>query len=133
MIGLSLTHFGLEVLHDKAKSMSYGVRLFSYHMWYIGFSVTDFAFFFILKKCHEWLNLRMHKIAYTAAGCLIARGFIQILRYGDREVFETDWLAYVYQLTIPLINSVFTTLAVLTVAVAFFYKLALHIKGRGSL
>lgn len=104
---------------------------FSYHMWYIGFSITDFAFFFILKRGHELLNIRLHNLAYTAAGCLIARGFVQIIRYGDREAFNTDWLASAYQLAIPLINSVFTLLAVLTVIVAITYKITLANKVRG--
>lgn len=100
-------------------------RVTAAQMWYFGFAVTDFIYVLLVYKIHDKLNLKADKVSRFILTGFIVLGLIQVARYIDRIVIDTNYLAEFYQVSIPAINVSVTALIAFSSAVSIiihYYK-----------
>lgn len=99
-----LSHFLIEIFYQWSLDNGYLWQLIAYHAWYLGFALTDFLFMYLAYYVCKRKKFRMYKISEFIIFNFVVLGFIQLLRYADREVFETEVLDYFYTVAIPTID-----------------------------
>jgi len=101
-------------------------RITAAQMWYFGFAVTDFLYVLLVYKLHDKLKLQANKVSRFMLTGFIVLGFMQIARYIDRIVIDTNHLAELYQISIPAINISVTLLivysSVASIAIHYYHK-----------
>lgn len=88
-------------------------------LWYLGFAASDFIFVFAAYALLDNFQIPVSKASSFFLNCLLVRGFIQLARYFDRVLVETDYLGYLYSLTIPLVNTGMVLFALATAVLSF--------------
>lgn len=81
-------------------------------IWYFSFALTDFTFVIFTVLFIRWQKL---KSTYCVNGifCVVMTlGLLQVARYVDRFVLETDQLGYVVSNGVPAGNTIITMLVV---------------------
>lgn len=73
-------------------------------IWYVTWSGIDILCLWCIYKLHTMYQLDVGKIARFIMLCLLALCALQISRYADRLVFETNLLTDVYRFGIIAIN-----------------------------
>jgi hypothetical protein len=101
---LSIAHLFYDAaLMEMAKDES--SRVLVRDLWYLGFAASNFAFVFICYKLLDALSIKPNRVTSFYLNCYVFLGFIQLVRYADRILLETDLLGQAYQLSIPAINA----------------------------
>ena len=73
--------------------------------WYFGFAITDFFHSVVCVAICKKSKLVMDKGTIALLLGFAAAGILQLARYADRIIFETNILAGVYHSGIPTINT----------------------------
>ncbi|WP_100656924.1 hypothetical protein [Alteromonas flava] len=87
-------------------------QAFVRNAWYIGFAITDIAFVAIVVLLARKAQLKFDFASKVLAYSFVSLAFIQLFRYVDRIVLETDMLGWFYRTSVPTINSGVTLLIV---------------------
>lgn len=115
---LNLAHMALDDLMMKWYDQGYEQLV--YHAWYLFFAATDFAFCFVAYTLVDRFKLEMQKVSRVVIFSFLTLGIVQVLRYADRIVLETDYFGWLYTASIPAINSG-VTISVLVYALGAVY------------
>ncbi|WP_018694195.1 hypothetical protein [Algicola sagamiensis] len=78
------------------------------HAWYIIFTLIDLIAIYALFKFHKLLGIKVSLSAKFVTSAYMAFSCIQILRFCDRLILETNFMQYVYQVSIPFIGVTMT-------------------------
>lgn len=95
-----------------------------YHAWYMFFGITDWAFVFLTFYVCKRYKFRLTFGCYAIFYSYIALGLIQMLRYADRVVYETNYLGFAYRYTIPVINTTMTIVVSVYIIYLVYIKVA---------
>ena len=101
---LGLSHIGWEIFLGVLIADGSTSKHLIGGLWYAGFAISDFAYVCITVILCNKLKLALDKTCNFILVTYLAFGFIQMLRYGDRYVFITDLLGWVYTNIIPALN-----------------------------
>lgn len=109
MLGLSLCLWVIHYLF-QLEALAYAregeaQKIFIRHLWYNFYAATFVLFACISKSSLNYYNLKADAISKIIISCHLLMAFIQVARYLDRMIIETNLLASLYNFTIPLINS----------------------------
>ncbi|WP_100642979.1 hypothetical protein [Alteromonas facilis] len=74
------------------------------NLWYIGFAISDMVFVAIVALIAHFQNLKFDFTSKILAFSFLGMAWIQLFRYVDRIVIETDMLGEFYRASIPAIN-----------------------------
>lgn len=72
--------------------------------WYASFALIDMLAVFLLFKFHKLLAQNVGFIAKLVGLLFVVFATLQTGRFIDRFVFNTEFLQYIYQYAIPLLN-----------------------------
>jgi hypothetical protein len=100
---LSIFHQYLDYTLMKMAESEANIE-FVRNAWYMSFALSDFMYVFVVYYITDKLNLKQCKVTTFILTSYIVMGFIQLFRYADRILMETDLLGGVYQHMIPTIN-----------------------------
>lgn len=119
---LSIFHVWIEIglLGLYAKDF---YPLFMAHVWYFAFALTDFMVVALSLYLHRKLSLVRSYSSIMFMVCFSLMGVMQMARYADRMIFETDYLDSVYRNGIPAINSIITIVVVWHAALIIYQLL----------
>lgn len=81
-------------------------------LWYLGFALSDWALIFAALWAIKRFSLTRHYGTDTILVSYAIMGVLQITRYYDRYILETNALEYVYKNGIPAINTIITFVVV---------------------
>jgi hypothetical protein len=73
-------------------------------LWYMGFAVTDFLFVWVAISYCNLKELLRDKSSNFILLSTCVLGVVQMLRYADRVLINTDVLGDFYSLSIPTLN-----------------------------
>ena len=97
------------VLDDLMMNMfEQGYEEFVKYAWYLFFASTDFALVFLCYYLIDKYRIPMQKASALILLAYICLGFVQVARFADRLVFNTDVLGGLYTSLIPAINGCLT-------------------------
>lgn len=109
LVGLMAIHIYAEItMLEAGKDESY--KTLVRHTWYLFYAITDFIYlgacvYFIRKFDGKYLS------GYFAIACIIAGlGLLQLARYFDRLIIETDVLGGLYRDSVPIMYVVITSI-----------------------
>ena len=89
-------------------------------LWYVGFAATDFVYVMLAVSFCNKMNLTRDLICNFILFTYLVLGILQVLRYLDRIIIQTDVLGVLYKNLIPSLN-----LAVSTAAIFYLIKVVL--------
>ncbi|RDV24461.1 hypothetical protein DXV75_13630 [Alteromonas aestuariivivens] len=103
---LEVLHQGLTLfLNSSMKTEDHVTQVLVFHAWYIGFALTDFIFVSLIYLLSRWLNVNLGLTCQLIAAAFLILGCLQIVGYVDGLFFDgTDWVAFIYTNSIPVIN-----------------------------
>lgn len=86
-------------------------------LWYITWSAVDVLCIWCIYKIHAVHDITVSKLTRYIMVCFLSLCALQFMRYADRAVFDTNFLAAVYKYVIVSIN-----ISVVPFAVYWFVK-----------
>jgi hypothetical protein len=81
-------------------------------LWYLGFASSDWALIFLILWSVKKFSLSKCYCTDTILFAYAFMGIMQISRYCDRYILETDVLGFLYRNGIPAINSIITIVVI---------------------
>ena len=111
LLGLTL----LEVIHLGIEHYfwyiytSYADYSIIYFLWYAGFAATDILFVYFLVRISRTLKVPLDWVSSFVMYVYLILGIVQVARYFDRFIFETNYLVTMYTDGIPIVNMVLST------------------------
>ena len=111
LLGLTLLeviHLGIEhyFWYIYTSYSDYGVIQF---LWYAGFAATDILFVYFLVQISRTLKVPLDWVSSFVMYVYLILGIVQVARYFDRFIFETNYLVTMYTDGIPIVNMVLST------------------------
>ena len=92
------------------------------HVWYLFFAITDFAFvIFCILFCNKY-KLEQNQFGNYILMIFILLGFVQLLRWLDRLVFDLNLLGGFYSIAIPTLNTVMAVTLIVGVVITIYKK-----------
>lgn len=73
-------------------------------VWYVTWASIEILCLWCIYKIHSLYQLSSSKLTNYIMVCLLSLCALQLMRYADRIVFDTNWLAAVYKYVIVSIN-----------------------------
>lgn len=103
VILVGLTHFLIEnQLQVLGQNPRYEQLV--YNLWYLGFASTDALFILLTIYISQKKQLVIDSVSRMLMISYFCLGSMQVARYFDRIIIETDWLGNIYSVVIPTIN-----------------------------
>lgn len=82
------------------------------NLWYVGFALSDMVFIVVVALIARAQKLQFDLASKILAFSFISMAWIQLIRYVDRIMMETDVLGQFYSTSIPSINIMVTIVIV---------------------
>jgi hypothetical protein len=79
-------------------------REFVRNFWYMFFAFTYFIYVLVVYVITEKIKLKAKLTTSFIITSTITLGFIQLIRYADRILINTDILGKFYEISVPAIN-----------------------------
>ena len=73
-------------------------------VWYFGFSAVNLLAIVGISKIHELLKLKVEKLSLVIGGCFFISTVIQVSRFLELLITETDHLSWIYTNGIQFVN-----------------------------
>lgn len=103
----SIAHLGIEYISKSMWADPSTLALGSV-IWYLGFAVLDFLFVFFIALICRKLKLQRHVLSDFILVVFFTMGYIQIARYCDRYILETNLASDLYTYSILSFNTMLT-------------------------
>lgn len=125
MCATSLLHLGIEFASRMLWSSESTLALGS-AIWYLGFALTDFLFVVVTVLVCRKYSLKRDSLSVFILIAFFMMGFIQVTRYCDRYIIQTNALGDFYTYSILILNLMTTVgtslFALKFLAIALFIK-----------
>lgn len=122
MLQMWYEHFLIYSLAETFSKES--IRIF----WYMGFAVIDFAAVKICVSYCSYRNMTREKAGNFILLSVLLLGVMQLARFADRILIESNMLGWVYKHMIPTFNFGITFAATAYVAFIITGKIHNHLK-----
>jgi hypothetical protein len=94
----------MDQAHSFVMDISTSNKTFGASIWYVTWSTVDVLCLWFIYKIHSAYHLPASKLTRYIMFCFLSLCALQLMRYADRVVFETDLLLAVYKYVIVSIN-----------------------------
>lgn len=72
--------------------------------WYLFFALTDFLVVYFIYKGIAKVRLKPSFFCYLVIYAYFTLALVQVSRYCDRFIFESEYLVTLYEFSVPIIN-----------------------------
>ena len=115
-----LASFLMHSVELKLFSLAETDRDLAKYLWYISFVLIDVVSAYVLYKIHVVYNVKVSRLSFFTLYSLFALTGVQLLRFVDRLIFETDLLGSFYQYSIVIINISIVSTIIFSTIIALF-------------
>lgn len=88
--------------------------------WYLGYAATDFLFYGLTMHLARTYRFPLDPISNVVMKAFLIMGVMQIVRYVERLITDSDLMGAIYSNSIVLINMIISIMLLGYVAVIFF-------------
>lgn len=94
----------MDLIQPFVMAVSTNNTLIGSSFWYVTWAAIEILCIWCIYKVHTVHEIPASKLTSYIMVCLLALCSLQLIRYADRLVFETDMLAALYKYVIVAIN-----------------------------
>lgn len=121
MLFLEFTHLGIEYFMFGWFENTTNFELVVF-CWYWSFAVTDWLFAYLIFVNQQDPDNPKDTISALIAWVFVLMGLIQVFRYVDRAIIETNVFGLFYQQSILVLNATLAVLVAINVGLAIVGK-----------
>lgn len=107
---LEVAHHFFEELNEWFSSV--GWDLLAFYSWYSFFAITNIVMVIFVHLAAKKYQYPHNFISKSMLGSYVTLSIIQLSRFAEREIFETDYLAVFYQVGVVYMNWCITAMCI---------------------